>query len=823
MRQRTTDCRRRIGAGTLDDLRALLGGARLAAPVIALLLAVSAGAQSLPTVDQHTGAVVLPGVLDAMRSHPSDRLRIPATGNSKISSSFSGPWMTLGARAARQSLRSSLATLQGTDHSVVIMPVTGTVRWTWTNSREVARITADPRSRSMTAALGYRDIKTMLAARSGRAQADRLVVAMFARSAADAAIPEVNRVFGRAPILVIEVPDGRNPGPASTLIEAAVSGRARTIALPGRKSDAAALSAAVGAFKSRKAAVLAATKVPSAADSPSTPTSAPFPAATTSVGNQAPAVASAGSAVSAPGAQYTAPTGSPPAAARAPVANWSSDGSAWTASLPDGTAITEAWNPAARAYHADLVTRLAPVTEVKAIAGGIRVTYTYENRSAAPIQLSSMALPTLVLGPSVTVQDTRYVGGAVEMTADSPHWRGTYPGILYAPAVVVRNTDVAVGISVEYPVMEYRHDIRLRFRGEAGGRWIFELGMENSTAHCGFSRLLNMPVLMPGELRTYRINVVTAAPDQWIGTLAPYRDYFTSHYGSVGYSRDGRPIAGLALSSREQQSATNPSGWRPGIDEREGFASAARIVEDRFLNCSDRVMLWAPTGYSPNERANYPFQFASRWTEPINGAPSPMSEAPEMLTALASVQGRTLGMWWGHAANPSSGWADDPDRPLRLSDAAGCTRWFAELDTAVACGATEIGLDAFVHHITPVWEQRQFLVEARRRHPGIRFCIEERTCDILHTMAATWVDGYRIEQIFGLPVPVVSEPFTIAEFLVPGQETWVGMQFDRSRESALWGLSSTIGAQRAEIQKVAGLGYVPVNWVPMQMKSQSFQ
>jgi hypothetical protein len=93
----------------------------------------------------------------------------------------------------------------------------------------------------------------------------------------------------------------------------------------------------------------------------------------------------------------------------------------------------------------------------------------------------------------------------------------------------------------------------------------------------------------------------------------------------------------------------------------------------------------------------------------------------------------------------------------------------------------------------------------------------------MHTMAATWVDGYRIEQIFGLPVPVVTERFVVADYLVSGHETWVGMQFNRSRDHTLWGTTSTLAAQRIAVEKVAGLGYVPVNWVPMSMEPQYVQ
>jgi len=316
----------------------------------------------------------------------------------------------------------------------------------------------------------------------------------------------------------------------------------------------------------------------------------------------------------------------------------------------------------------------------------------------------------------------------------------------------------------------------------------------------------------------YVVNIVTDTPNRWQETLCPYKDYFKTTYGQVRYQRDGRPIFGFALSQYESQSLENPRGWCPGINESEGFVSAARMIEERFQLCSDRVMLWTPTGYSTNQRANYPFQFASPWSAYVGGVPHPMHEAPAMLRSLASVPGRTLGLWWGHAANPSLGWADDPTYALRTADSSMVNLWFAELQRAVESGATEFGLDAFVHHITPVWDQYELLSEAHRRYPAVRFCTEERSSDIMHTQAATWVDGYRGELVPGLQFSVIEGSFLLADIIVPGHETWVGMQFNRSRNADLWGLRSMSSAQQADVERVRALGYVPVTWVPMNLK-----
>ena len=138
---------------------------------------------------------------------------------------------------------------------------------------------------------------------------------------------------------------------------------------------------------------------------------------------------------------------------------------------------------------------------------------------------------------------------------------------------------------------------------------------------------------------------------------------------------------------------------------------------------------------------------------------------------------------------------------------------FAELDPAVSTGASLIGLDAFSHTETPVWELYGFLLQAKARYPNVKFCSEGRCCDILHTLAPTWIDGYRFRIRPGAELLVTSEPFLLANFLLPGNETWSGMLFDRSGIPDLAGGTSVQSSQEAAIAKVAANGYIPVVFV----------
>lgn len=763
--------------------------------VLAVMASILVGGSAVAQVfeyDAASGAIAFPGVVEQMRSDPADRISV--TMPDRTVRQFQPPWISAGIARASQHVRMLLAEAkaQGKQVSVVLLPVERPIRWSWNSVPELVRIGSDRRSAPLRAMLGTSDLRGVGSSRTRIAAADAAVRSMVAQAVSKAVIGTVKGTYGDVPVLVVERPAGSSPsGGAARLLQEALSPNSSLIAAGGTAANLRAAAAkSVAAFRSRSAVA-----------------SADY-ASSATTGQLAGASANAAS-----GGMH---------AASARVL-WTQSGAAWSASNPDGEVLAPLWVPGTPALHGDTATRLQPSVRVTPAPGGIRIVFSYSNRTDRTCELASMRLPSFRLGTSIRMQDTRDLGGTIPMSPSSPVWRGTYPGILYAPACIMRNDSVAVGVSVEYPVLEYKHDIRLRCTSTSQGEWTPELGLENSTAHCGFSHLRTCPALKPGESRVYCVNIGIAASNDWLATLSPYRTFFQATYGPASYVRDGRPVAGIALSQLESMSPDNPSGWVPGIGmlERDGFSNAASMLESRFANCSDRVMIWAPTGYSSNHAANYPFQFASRWNSGQSGTQAGYRDAPAKLRALlAGNPGpRRLGLWWGHSANPSYAWGESPVRALDSSDHAMKEVWFRELAEAVGSGATEIGLDAFAHDRAPVWELAAYLREAKARFPNLRFCIEPRTCDFLHVLAPTWIDGYRSTPLFGLPVNVVSERFAIADYLIPGQETWVGLQFNLSRDPRLWGSGSSHEAQRQAVANIGSLGYVPVTWVPMWLKS----
>jgi hypothetical protein len=317
------------------------------------------------------------------------------------------------------------------------------------------------------------------------------------------------------------------------------------------------------------------------------------------------------------------------------------------------------------------------------------------------------------------------------------------------------------------------------------------------------------------------VNIAFAQPDHWIETIAPYRDYFKTTYGVVTYERDLRPVAGVSMAMQNLQTAGNPYGWvsEAGNPETDGYTSAAHLVNRQFLR-ADRVMVWTPTGLGPLGAASYPYQFTSQWATQVtaNINSSGAQKNPAELLRTATGGGQSLGLWWGRSANVERWWGDTQSEALDPNRADHLLLAWRELDQAVAAGAQTIGLDAFAHSHSPVWNLREFLKLARIKHPSLKFITEGRSCDILHVLAPTWTDGYRYTPVGGVPERIPMSRFVVADFLVPGHETWCGMQFDRSTNSTLWGPNASLDAQLAEVRDVASLGYVPVSWLPIDMR-----
>lgn len=451
---------------------------------------------------------------------------------------------------------------------------------------------------------------------------------------------------------------------------------------------------------------------------------------------------------------------------------------------------------------------------------GADLVFTFRNMGAEPRPLTRISLGVLTLGQVVTYQ----CDGAklsTPMEADYARYAAaatSYPGRLYSPACVLINGDYAVGLSVQYPLLQYKHDVSIGLRspssfaltrGEGGRGWVVDFGFSNSGEAAEGDRLAHEAMLAPDETRTYVVSVrVTRNTGEWVRTLLPYRNYFRALYGGVKYERSTGPVRGVELADAAQITEENLRGFagefRPDRNGWRGFISYL----DRDLNGFDSAMLWVPGGlYDKHRENNLPFQFVSplQESEPL----ATIFDAASGMPGFVRRTGKSIGYWWGQSARVARDWnprqlvALDPANPEHTALA------FNELDLAVKAGAQMIGLGGFSHENCPVWSLYPWLSQMRLRHPDVEFVTEPIACDVLHTLAATfargWHEGAAPENPDGLFV--IRNPNYLADFLLPGHELWGGFRYDGHRR--FFGIGASPELVTRDMQRMAALGYRP--------------
>jgi hypothetical protein len=479
--------------------------------------------------------------------------------------------------------------------------------------------------------------------------------------------------------------------------------------------------------------------------------------------------------------------------------------------LGPSRSIVKDWRPA--------VAPGSPITaSARVVEDGFDVVFEATNRGNFALPVTELPLPSFILGDTVAAYDFSGSGWPVLLSRESPPLQGSYPNELYSPVSVVRTADLAVGVSVTYPILEYRHDVSLAVVPRDAGTWAVEIRV-GGTMPKGHEWWNHAAVVPPSESRRWTVHVRFSAPgERWADTLSPYRDWFRRTYGTQTYRRDGRPVRGIALASPASQSPANPDGWTPEVGRLDltGYEGVARMVEQALRN-SQRVLLWAPTGLASRHRdLNYPHQFASRWDDSERSTPR-LREAPKLLAGITAPPGRTWGLWWGRSAQRTPCFDCTPEVSIDPSNPADLSAALAELHSARRAGATLIGLDAFAHSHNPIWRLVPLLNKLQESQPDASFCTEGRACDLLHRLAPTWLDAYQSKPFRDGSRQRIRGRHLLAELLLPGSETWAGMVFDRAGDPELLGPRSVKARQIEEISRVVELGYTPVVFLDVEL------
>lgn len=452
--------------------------------------------------------------------------------------------------------------------------------------------------------------------------------------------------------------------------------------------------------------------------------------------------------------------------------------------------------------------------------------FEFKNTSAEARPIGRLNMGILALGERVRVYDHNTLSEMRDYHYDSfigTGWR--YPDQAYSPAMVVMNETHVIGVSLLYPILEYKHDALVRlakmggiYRGPPESRgWMVSFDLSNAPGNSAYTQLPYEALVQPGESRSYTVAVramkrpsVEAPPlgrQEWLSVLEPYRDYFRALYGAVGYERRTAPVHGRELANVGRQHLQNVRGLAGGDirPDRVGFAPIADEIARQNLGY-DNVMLWAPSGvFMTNKHLNYPSRFTAGWLD-----------LPKLRTATDSIglpripqSGKELGLWWGRAAEYMDRWEDNASDPLDPDNPVHMQYVHLQMDLATQAGATMIGLDAFTHDQMPVWKQIPYLAHLRQRYPGVSFITEQMSSDVVHVVAPTFNRDFQANDTMHREEDFhrMNRPHYLADYVVPGHETWAYWRYSEIKNFTDATLDSARLQRDAEY--IARNGFVP--------------
>lgn len=459
---------------------------------------------------------------------------------------------------------------------------------------------------------------------------------------------------------------------------------------------------------------------------------------------------------------------------------------------------------------------LRPDIRVNPADNGFDLVLSYNNTSSTPKTTSNLRIGDFLMGTSITSRDFRWSGQAQQYTMSKPPQNSpNYPGEAYSPVAVLENDDYTVGVSLQYPILEYEHSVLIATRARrsassraAGGRWLVRFVMAGSGKSKNAIKYSAM--VPPGQTRQYTVSVRIQSKDKsdqagWLHTLDPYHAYFDSLYGEVDYERDPRPVAGWHAGGQWLLKPSNPDGFSRQRVDLNGWSGFVDEMLD--LDGIDRHMIWSPTGAHSNYKYNYPFMFASR-----------LASTPKLRTAFDAREGlpripaagKQLGLWWGHAGwyneswNPSSIEGFDPSNPQHVSAA------FRELDAATRAGATLIGMDAFGMGGIPLWKSYPWLTRLKERYPQVVFVVEPKASDVMHNLAPMYMRNHDEPRTVKSrqDLTMLHTPHYLADLLNPGHETWAALRWDMYPRKL--GRKARQSEMLDDIHAAASMGYVPL-------------
>lgn len=453
---------------------------------------------------------------------------------------------------------------------------------------------------------------------------------------------------------------------------------------------------------------------------------------------------------------------------------------------------------------------LEPSVNMIRYGKGFDLVFTYNNTTSEWRSLGKLLVPGIRFGEQIVSHDFRFDGKAIDVRSDNQGisisgWY--YPGGMYSPVAVLHDGNMVLGASIQYPILEYKHQVRIKLKARSnttGFGWDLEFAL-NPTAND--NKYSPDGDLAPGESRVYIVSVRmrTSGFNNWWRVLMPYRNFFNTLYGPVEYQRDNSPVQYNSLAVDGNSGWLNPYAFAGGDNLRpdiHGFGPWVDRLVDRIDRGYSRIMVSKPTGhFFANPQNNIPPMYTSHWLE--GGMyDHNMGDAVEQFNRIPGV-GLTLGLWQGRSAQVMlDGWDTPGIEELNVNDPEHVAFGLREIDTAYAAGARLIGLDAFRR--MQAWDALEWVRTLQDRAPGTKFVTEPVCGDVLHRVVPAFQVATRPLNEADLRVET---RHYLADFINPGHELWGHIREDRLEDYLGHEPSDEDFAEEA--RRVAALGYIP--------------
>ncbi len=448
--------------------------------------------------------------------------------------------------------------------------------------------------------------------------------------------------------------------------------------------------------------------------------------------------------------------------------------------------------------------------EINPQPGGFDAVVRLTNPTQRPMSPGAITITGFRFGRAIHSRDFRFDGKEVTIDhLNRPYSPGGwfYPDGLYSPVAMMGEGDYRVAASLLYPILDYKHQVRIgvfarRVPKERSLVWEFSFNLNAPGEDA--RKLSEDGFLAPGEQRTYTVCIrAVHNPDAWQQTLEPYRRFFRENYGEVRYDRDPRPVRAFSTAASGQIRAGNPLGFRQDRlrPDLHGYGPVADELITYVNRGWKRTMVWAAAGATDRgEHKNVPYKFSAQW----RAGPGVNARMQDFSTQLPRVErsGGDLGLWWSRSTMVATSWDPPTFIDMDPTNSEHVSAVLADLDAAVAAGATMIGLDAFRR--MDIWEAYDWMQILQQRAPDVKFVVEPPLGDVMHTLAPCFLLATRA----GEGDLRLETRHYLADFLNPGHETWGFTRVDRL-ESFL-GRPATATDVATEMQRVATLGYVPI-------------